>query len=142
MEPCLASYSYLILLKILHIKYIVPAACLISKDFNNLPMDKIALPVLPPPEDGGVQKSVMMELPILPPHLLTAWLLQSKRLAFNVEAAAQFWDHHRAQGCPWMRGPTFQCPKASAEYEPFSIYGDECEYTVSKQKILMIFCST
>ena len=112
------------------------------KDFGNLPIDKITLPVLPPPEDGGIEQSVTMELPILPPHLLTVWLLKSKRLAFSAEAAAQFWDHHRARNSPWMKGPTFQCPKASAEYEPFAIYGDECEYTISKQKILVIFGST
>ena len=76
-----------------------------------------------------------MELPIFPPHLLAAWLLETRRLSFDADAARRFWQQHRTQKTPWMEGQDFEFEQC----EPFAIYGDEAEYTVSKEKILVIF---
>ena len=77
-----------------------------------------------------------MDLPILPPHLLTMWLRKAGLLVFNREAAIEFWAHHRSVGTPWMR--TMQQDDC---FQPFALYGDEAEYTKTKEKLLVIFAS-
>ena len=80
----------------------------------------------------------MEKVPIIPPHLLSAWLLQAGFLKFDEGATAQFWQHHIQQKTPWMKGHTLESAMA---FEPFAFYGDKAEYTVSKEKILIIFLS-
>ena len=82
-----------------------------------------------------------MDLPIIPPHELTAHLLQAGHITFDAAKARKHWDHLRAQQVSWMTGPVFQSSDEAAKFEPFAIYADEAEYTVSKEKILMVFCS-
>ena len=97
-------------------------------------MDFISLPLKGKAND----EVIMQNVPILPPHLLAAWLLQAGFLKFEEAATAQFWQHHMRQRTPWMEGHTLESAMA---FEPYSLYGDKAEYTVSKEKILIIFMS-
>ena len=77
-----------------------------------------------------------MEMPIIPPHLFTAFLVSQGRLQFTAAKTRAFW--HRRQATPLaMQG----LPCGNALVEPFGIYSDEAEYTVSKEKILVILGS-
>ena len=103
------------------------------KDLATLPIDFIALPL-----KDAANKEVMQKVPILPPHLLSNWLLQAGLLTFDQRATAQFWQHHIRQRTPWMEGYTLDSAMA---FEPYALYGDKADYTVSKEKILIIFLS-
>ena len=94
---------------------------------SKLPLDRIRLRVKDRP-DRETTSVTEMQFAILPPHLLTAWLLQSNRVAFDRDAAKQFWWHHRDR--PWMQG--------DHDVEPFALWADEAEYTISKEKIFVL----
>ena len=97
-------------------------------------MDKLRLPVKARVGTTSEEK-LEMDLPVVPPHLLAAWLLETGRISLNADSARRFWTQHRERQTPWMEGQDFvfeQC-------QPFAIYGDEAEYTVTKEKILVIF---
>ena len=51
------------------------------------------------------------------------------------ERSRMFWQHHEDRQTPGLSSQKFAFDKC----EPFSIYGDEAEYTVSKEKVLVIF---
>ena len=104
------------------------------QDLATLPIDFISLPLKGKAND----EVTMQQVPIIPPHLLSAWLLQAGFLAFDEAATAQFWQHHIRQRTPWMEGQTLDTAMA---FEPYGLYGDKAEYTVSKEKILIIFLS-
>ena len=53
------------------------------KDLATLPIDFIALPL-----KDAANKEVMQKVPILPPHLLSNWLLQAGLLTFDQRATA------------------------------------------------------
>ena len=57
----------------------------------------------------------------------------------NDSAAIRFWSHHEKQGTPWLG----HCLKEKDGFvvHPVSLYGDECEYTATKEKVLMIYLS-
>ena len=82
-----------------------------------------------------------MDIPIIPPHELTAYFMYTGHLRVDASKARQHWDHLRARGVAWMAGFLFQSSDEAAKFQPFAIYADEAEYTVSKEKILMVFCS-
>ena len=103
-------------------------------------MQNISIRVKTRPEKGCTDESDM-ELPILPPHLLTKWLLDMGLLSFDEDEARRYWNHFRERKAPWMTMHPFQDPDASAKYQPFAMYGDEAEYTLTKEKILIIFAS-
>ena len=104
-----------------------------GQDLASLPIDCISLPL-----KGDEKKEVIEKVPIIPPHLLSAWLLEAGFLAFEQHATAEFWQHHICQQTPWMEGHTLDSAMA---FEPYALYGDKAEYTVSKEKILIIFLS-
>ena len=104
-----------------------------------LPMDRISLRVLARPEPNCKDEE-MQDFPILPPHLLTCWLLERRLVDFDPGRAAAFWRHHAAQRSPWLSAGF--CVEAGHQFEPYGLYGDEAEYTVSKEKVLAIFLST
>ena len=98
-----------------------------------MPLDKIRLPVKARPDKQCTER-INLDIPILAPHLLTAWLLETKRIQFDPEAARQFWSHHRDQKTPWMSGQTFNHESC----EPFALWADEAEYTITKEKIFVL----
>ena len=73
--------------------------------------------------------------PILAPHVLADWLLQSGRLSLDAESARRYWMQHRERETPFMLGQNFVLERCF----PFAIYGDAAEYTATGQKILVIF---
>ena len=108
-----------------------------TKDSGTLPLDVIRLNVKPRPEESS-EEQITMEMPIVLPHLLAGWLLQKHRLSFSASKRLEFWQHHRRQATPLGTG--LQC--SGSLVEPIGLYSDEAEYTVSKEKILVIMCST
>ncbi|CAE7240393.1 ppk25 [Symbiodinium sp. CCMP2456] len=76
-----------------------------------------------------------MDFPILAPHLLTHWLLQRGKISIDRAASESFWMHFQKQKAPWMEG--FD----STDFVPLAIYGDEAEYTITKEKILVLYIS-
>ena len=84
-------------------------------------------------------QTVFEDLPIYCPHEVISWLLAEKLISLNDAAAERFWAHHREVQTPWLRkGLTV---KDGCTVHPISIYGDEAEYTQTKQKILVIYIS-
>ena len=67
------------------------------------------------------------------------YLLKEKLLILDDPAAETFWSHHQMQNTPWLG----ECKLKKDGYvvHPVSLYGDECEYTATKEKVLMIFLS-
>ena len=80
---------------------------------------------------------VPFALPVFPPHHLASWLVRTGRLKVDREASQQFSRHFMEQRAPWMEDPAF----AATNYYPYGLYGDEAEYTVTKEKLLVIFMS-
>ena len=103
-------------------------------------MDSILLNVKVRP-DKKCQEMAYKSMPIIAPHLLVRWLLDMGLLKFDRDAANQFWAHHRAQGVAWMEAPDFDTSMQTWWFEPFALYGDEAEYTLSKEKIFILFAS-
>ena len=83
--------------------------------------------------------TILTDVPILCPHEVIMWLLREKLLELNDSAAIRFWSHHKKQGTSWLGN----CPdkKDGFVVHPVSLYGDECEYTATKEKVLMIYLS-
>ena len=130
---------------ILQYVYIVNDVCancvypeLTCKDSAALPVDKIQLRLKAQPAKT-VEEEITIDMPIIPPHLLTTFLVSRGRLRFTAAKTLEFWDHHRRLSTPLaMQG----LPADNTLVEPFALYSDEAEYTVSKEKILVILCST
>ena len=104
-----------------------------------LPVDTIRIPVLARPEQNKDDKTYM-DMPIIPPHLLVVWLLRRAAVSFSPDKAQEFWDHHRRQGTAFMLGRAGD--EGSASWEPWALYGDKAEYTITKEKLLVLFCSS
>ena len=109
------------------------------KDLGLLPVDTIRIPVLARPEVNKADKT-FMDIPIIPPHLLLVWLQRRGTVRFSPEKAEEFWTHHRNQGAPFMVGRP--ADQGSAAWEPWALYGDKAEYTITKEKLLVLFCSS
>ena len=67
------------------------------------------------------------------------YLLKEKLLTLDDSAAKQFWSHHQTRGTPWLGDCKLE--KDGYVVHPVALYGDECEYTATKEKVLMIFFS-
>ena len=80
-----------------------------------------------------------MDMPIIPPHLLTAFMLQKQRIEFDASKSLEFWRHHSHRASPLLTAGD-PCPNGLVE--PFGLYSDEAEYSVSKEKFLLILCSS
>ena len=78
-------------------------------------------------------------VPIIAPHELVPWLIRNKLLVLDDNAATKFWEHHSAVAS----GGVSKCRnfKDGFTVHPMCIYGDEAEYTQTKQKILVIYLS-
>ena len=103
-------------------------------------MDTLRLSVKLRPEKDCADET-LMTIPVVAPHRLTRWLLDQHKIRFCQASARRFWDHHRAHGVPWMQTCGFQNADFAATFQPFALYGDEAEYTITKEKILVIFVS-
>ncbi|CAE7873147.1 KIAA0754 [Symbiodinium microadriaticum] len=101
-----------------------------------LPVDSISLVVRarPDPKDKSDQ-TTEMSFPIIAPHLLVHYLLREKQITVDRAACEGFWRHFQERGAPWMEG--FD----STNFVPLALYGDEAEYTITKEKILVLFIS-
>ena len=111
---------------------------LTCKDSAALPVDKIQLRLKAQPAKS-IEEEITIEMPIIPPHLLTTFLVSKGRLRFMAAKTLAFWDHHRRHSTPLAKQGL---PADNTLVEPFALYSDEAEYTVSKEKILVILCST
>eukprot|EP00439_Symbiodinium_sp_Y106_P030684 s922_g3.t1 len=80
---------------------------------------------------------VPFEVPIFAPHRLTAWLVRTGRLQMDRAASQQFSRHFTEQRAPWMEDSCY----TATNYYPYGLYGDDAEYTVTKEKLLVIFMS-
>ena len=99
-------------------------------------MDSIKLTVRARPDPKlKSQETIDMTFPILAPHLLTHWLLGKGKISIDRVASESFWMHFKKQKAPWMEG--FD----STNFVPLAIYGDEAEYTITKEKILALYIS-
>ncbi|CAE7720352.1 ppk25, partial [Symbiodinium sp. CCMP2456] len=78
-------------------------------------------------------------VPIIAPHELVSWLLRAGKLLLHDGDARTFWQHHAAVGSAGVH----KCKnfKDGFTVHPISLYGDEAEYTQTKQKILVIYIS-
>ena len=105
-----------------------------------LELDSITLPLKASIDDEPSERN--QSVPVLAPHTLTVWLLQAGLLKFDAERAMEFWRHHRAVGMPWIReDEDFSTDLKSSRFEPAALYGDEAEYTNTKEKVFMLFLS-
>ena len=100
-------------------------------------MDTIRLLVRSRPEESS-NEQCLLDMPIIPPHLLAGFLMQKGRLQLELPKTLEFWRHHIRQGTPWAAG----MDDPSGLVEPFGLYSDEAEYSVSKEKFLLILCSS
>ena len=108
------------------------------KDLGLLPVDTIRIPVLARPEQNKAD-TTFMDMPIIPPHLLVVWLQGRGMLNFSPQKAQELWTHHRKQGAAFMLGRAGD--QGSASWEPWALYDDKAEYTITKEKLLVLFCS-
>ncbi|CAE7197038.1 unnamed protein product [Symbiodinium sp. KB8] len=78
-------------------------------------------------------------VPIIAPHELVPWLLSNQLLVLDDTAATKFWEHHSTVATPGVSN----CRnfKDGFTVHPVCVYGDEAEYTQTKQKILVIYIS-
>ena len=107
-------------------------------------MDYIRLPLKAKAESGN--NEIYENVPVVPPHLITCWLLEAGLLSFDTGAATRFFRHQlEVAAMPWIVGdPDFSnlhSKEASTMFQPVSLYGDEAEYTNTKEKVLIIFIS-
>ena len=105
------------------------------------PMDHVTLKVRVRPEKE-CNELVDMKLPIIAPHLLTCWMLEQGCLSCDPDSAQRWWSHHRRQKFPWMHTPGFHSEDQTANFQPFALYGDEAEYSLTKENIFVIFASS
>ena len=102
------------------------------------PLHLLEMP-LKPDEDSSGQVAGPSTVPIVAPHEVLAWLLDNNLINLNDAEATKFWEHHRAVQTPYL-DKAATC-KDGFVVHPLTIYGDEAEYTQTKQKILTIFLS-
>ena len=99
-------------------------------------MDSIKLTVRarPDPKEQNTE-TVEMSFPVISPHLLAHYLLRNNRISIDQAACDRFWQHFQSRGVPWMQGwdPT--------NFVPLALYGDEAEYSITKEKILVLYIS-
>ncbi|CAE7815160.1 ppk25 [Symbiodinium sp. CCMP2456] len=76
-----------------------------------------------------------MKFPVIAPHLLTHYLLRTRQISIDRAAAGHFWQHFKTQKAPWMEG--FD----SKDFVPLALYGDEAEYSITKEQILVLYIS-
>ena len=116
---------------------------MIVREFKHLakevPMDTVSIPVKAKPEDPKCLEEKTTELSIVPPHLLTYWLLGNGLVKFDQTRARKYWEHHRSMKAPWMTGTEAEHPELSEHFQPVALYADEAEYTASKEKITVLF---
>ena len=77
----------------------------------------------------------MFSLTIVPPHLLTCWLLRAGRLRLDAGKCEEYWRHVQKVKMSWMINPGQPCRELAHHTEPVSLYADEAEYSVSKEKL-------
>ena len=111
---------------------------------KEVPLDTVPIPIKAKPQEKGCLEEKMLDLPIVPPHLLTLWLLQKNLLRFQSSKAKIFWEHHLRCKMPWMAGLASEHPElaSGAHFQPVGLYADEAEYTVSKEKITVLYLSS
>ena len=104
-------------------------------------MDQIPVPMKAKPQDPQNTEEKIEQLSIVPPHLLTKWLLDQSHIQFQEAKAKEYWQHARKFQLPGMMGPLHKHPELSASnhFEPVGLYADEAEYTASKEKITILF---
>ena len=99
-------------------------------------LQSIKIPMKSPDPGGG---EISCDMPIVAPHELLQWLLKERYVVLDDSAAERFWRHHEEVATPWLgKVPT---KKDGYMVHPVALYGDEAEYTQTKQKILMVFLS-
>ena len=77
-----------------------------------------------------------MSFPVIAPHLLTHYLLREKKITICRAACDRFWLHFKSKNVPWMQG--FD----SKDFVPLALYGDEAEYSITKEQILVLYISS
>ena len=99
-------------------------------------MDSIRLMVRarPDPKDK-CKETIEMSFPIIAPHLLAHYLLLESKITIDRAACERFWLHFQERKAPWMEG--FD----ATNFVPLALYGDEAEYTNTKEKILVLYIS-
>ena len=102
-------------------------------------MDCLPIPVKAKPQDPQNTQEKIEQLSIVPPHLLTKWLMDKGYIRFQEAKAREYWRHLRDFQLPWMMGPAHQHPELSSHFQPVALYADEAEYTASKEKITILF---
>ena len=104
------------------------------------PLHWLEMPLKPDHEDPGQgAASGSTAVPIMAPHEVLAWLLDNKLISLEDSDAKRFWEHHVAVQTPYL-DKAATC-KDGFTVHPLTIYGDEAEYTQTKQKLLTIFLS-
>ena len=104
-------------------------------------MNTVSLPLKISDKTSHEVTTGFVDMPIIAPHILTSWLIASGLLSFSESKAAEFWDHWRAVDAPWMRHRDFADKARARTFQPFGLYGDEVEYTESKEKLLLVFAN-
>lgn len=101
------------------------------------PVDRIKLTVRARPDPKNkCDETTSMYFPVIAPHLLTHYLLRTKKITVDRPACERFWLHFQTVKAPWMEG--FD-PKG---FVPLAIYGDEAEYSITKEQILVLYISS
>ena len=95
----------------------------------------ITIPVKAKPQDPECVEEKDFPLTIVAPHLLTCWLLRAGRLRLDAGKCKQFWEHLQKMKISWMINPEQPCEELARHTEPVSLYADEAEYSVSKEKL-------
>ena len=107
-------------------------------------MERIPIPIKAKPHDRANTEEKIEQLSIVPPHLLTKWLMDNGFIRFREAKAHEYWQHLRDHRVPWMLGNPEEHPELSRmqHFQPVALYADEAEYTASKEKITILYLRT
>jgi len=80
------------------------------------------------------KRTTSMDLPIILPHEMLDYLHRSKKIVVNPEQVKQYWTRYKA-----FKSPSHPCCKDDLlPHSPLGLAGDDCKYTLSGSKVIII----
>ena len=108
----------------------------IERDFFasvDLPVDIRSVKTFIKPDDGVSDLQEMeVDLPIIYPHELWQYLINSGRLTVDANIVHAFWRHFREE----VRAPWAMAHPAQSDHIPIGLYGDDVVYTKTNEKLI------
>ena len=80
------------------------------------------------------KRTTSMNLPMILPHEMLDYLHRSNKVVVNTEQVKQFWTRYKA-----FKSSNHPCCKdALLLHSPLGLAGDDCKYTLSGSKVIII----